>query len=284
MKALRIDVIAAMAAVLAAAGAWSWCARLAGNDAQAMAVAPLRFAEASYAPAGRDVPETQAELWPAPTSPADGWLYDMFTPPEIYYDARTKAFSIAAPEIAPAPVRTAPFGLELLAVSQPLFRLQLVGFVGGEGNYRGLFENMATTETFLATEGRRLPALGLVIESFGVRDTEVALRESMSTTRRVATARVRDERTGESFSLTDGGRSYAAAAVAMLAVSGGRSTPREAREGESFELGESRYTIEKIHLVPPAVDITKESSGQLQLERRTLTPRAAADAHEPPAS
>ncbi|HVU24843.1 MAG TPA: hypothetical protein VHE13_12025 [Opitutus sp.] len=287
MKPLRPEVIALVAALLAAGGSWAWSARLAAKEARAAAPGTLRVGAGNYEPSGRDAPKTKTEIWPAPKAQTGGWVYDVFTPPEIFYDARTKAFSITPPEVAPAlPVPVAaPFGLELRSVSQPLFRLQLVGFAGGEGNYRGLFENMVTTETFLATGGRRLPELGLVIESLEVRDTPVALPESMTTVRRVATARVRDERTGESLSLTDGGRMYVAAPVATVAASGEDATPREVREGDSFELGGARYKIEKIQLAPPAADVTKESADQPNFERRTLTPsQPAAAAPDQPAS
>jgi hypothetical protein len=237
---------------------------------------------------GRDAPEVKTETWDAPPAQRRGkdWVYDVFTPPEIFYDERSKQFSISPPlpepvvedkaEVAPPP----PFGLELVGVRRALFRLQLIGYAGGEGNYRGLFENAVTTETFLATRGRKLPALELTIEEFAVRRQPVTLPDSMTTSRLVATAVVRDERTGETVNLTDGERFYPAAPVATVVTDGDRAQ-HEAHVGDRVEADGAVFRIDKIQLAPPSVDVTKVGADQLT-EQRTLLVQPAASAASPP--
>ena len=156
------------------------------------------------------------------------------------------------------------------------FRLQLIGYVGGEGNWRGTFQNLVSGEVFLAGAGRRMPDLGLTIKSLAVAAVPVALTDSMTTRQRVATAVVRDERTGRDLTLTHRERYFTGGLSAQLAAPG-ESAPREVREGETFQLGAASYRVEKIQLAPPAVDVTKESPALAQPDRRTLVPRETED-------
>jgi len=87
----------------------------------------------------------------------------VFTPPEIYYDGRSREFSVTPPTTSEAAARD-----DSRPAPAAPFRLQLVGFVGGEGSYRGMFENLATTEHFLARSGRALPELEVTIRDFQV--------------------------------------------------------------------------------------------------------------------
>jgi hypothetical protein len=266
------DSVILGAALAVAAMSWGWCGWRVAKTSRAAPEPRVKLSASGYTPAGRDAPASRTEVWPAPKAQEGGWVYDVFTPPEIYYDARTKAFSVTPPELTPPKAEAAPFGLEVLEVRRPLFRLQLVGFVGEEGNYLGLFQNVATTETFLAEAGRRLPELELTIERFEVGLADVALPESMTTRRRVATATVRDGRTGETVVLTDAAPHYTNTAVAIVAASGDRTVTREVREGEEVEFAGAHYKIEKIQLAPVSVVVSKVSSDPLNPARRTLTP------------
>jgi hypothetical protein len=152
------------------------------------------------------------------------------------------------------------------------FRLQLIGYVGGEGDWRGTFENVATGEVFLAAAGRRVPNLALTIKSHEVRAVPVAIADSMTTRQRVATAVVRDERAGRDVKLTHRERQFTGGLSAFVAAPGETAT-REVRSGETFKLGDATYHIEKILLAPPSVEITKESPTRSQPDQRTLTPR-----------
>lgn len=283
ISAHRLLVFAAVA-IFAGSCLWAgWNGRRAAVNRPGATKLPAS-AESAYAPVGRDAPEVKTETWepPAPQRAGREWVYEVFTAPEIFYSERSKQFSVAPPEAEPSATAAEPaeFGLELVSVRRDPFRLQLVGYVGGEGTYRGLFENVATTETLLAGGGRKLPALALTILDFAVRRQPVAMPDSMSTSRLVATAAVRDERTGQTITLTDTERFYPDAAVAV--VRAGDGDPREVHAGDEFPAGAATYRVEKIQLAPPSLEVTKRSPAQPG-ETRTLTvPISSPPASPPP--
>lgn len=227
---------------------------------------------------------------PEPQSRGPGWIYELFTPPDIYRDSRTREFSVAVPtESSPTKaevvnaVATPTFPLELVEVKRALFRLQLIGFVGDETKGCGLFENAATTEVFVVRGKYRRSELDLTIEEFAVRRSPVRLTESMTTQRLVAHARVRDERTGAVVELNSLERRHTNEAVAVVAL---RDAPqiRTVREGDAIEADGAVYRIRKIQLHPPALQVSRESRDGVNDEQRTLTAREEKHGASVPAS
>jgi hypothetical protein len=248
--------------------------------------APVTLSAAPYQPTAPGAPVVTTGRWPPPVAQARGreWIYDAFTPPEIFYNARTKQFTVKPPAGAITEEPAEPFGLELVGVRPEPFRLQLIGYAGGAGDWRGTFQNQVTGEVFLAAAGRRVPDLGLTITSLDVRPVAVALPQSMTTRQKVATAVVHDERTRRDVTLTHRARQFTGAFAALVAAAGEPAT-REIREREEFKLGAAAYRVEKIELVPPRLEVTKESPTLAQPDRRTLRPRdtdAAAAPADPP--
>ncbi len=199
----RIWLVLSLVALLGAGG-WARCNP--PRPLQTKAGPPIEAAP--YLPTERVPRDVGAAGWNRPPSQQRGgeWVYEMFTPPEIFYDPRSREFSVKPPamlapetEVIPAPV---------IAPPAP-FRLQLVGFVGGEGSYLGTFENLATTEHILARSGRTLPDLGVTIRDFQVKRVRREPEDSMATSELMATAVVRDDRTGEDVVLTNLERAYA---------------------------------------------------------------------------
>lgn len=237
-------------------------------------VPQVQLATTPYAPTAPDAPPVKTETWGAPGSQSRGrdWIYDTFTPPEIYYNPRTRQFSVKPPSSLGDEETTEAFGLELVAVRPEPFRLQLIGYVGGEGNWRGTFQNALSGEVFLAAGGRRVPNLAVHIKSLDVTRQPVTPPDSMTTRQRVATAVVRDEKSGRDITLTHRERHYTGTVFAFVAEPG-QSAAREVRIGDSFKIGEATYRIERIETSPPSIEVIKESPTLTQLDRRTLTPR-----------
>ena len=278
-------VLLALAGVvaLASAGVFGWLAWTKTRGPHGP-VARVTLSDAPYTPTATDAPAVKTDLWNQPVAQSRGrdWVYDAFTPPEIFYNARSKHFTVKPPLAAAEEAPEEPFGLELVAVRPEPFRLQLIGYVGGEGDWRGTFQNLATGEVFLAAAGRRVPNLALSIKALDVRPVDIALPQSMTTRQRVATAVVRDERTKRDVTLTHRERQFTGGLSAFVAATGEAAT-REVRDGETFKLGDASYRVEKIHLAPPSIDVTKESSTLAQPDRRTL-PQREADETAPPES
>lgn len=241
--------------------------------------ARVQLADIPYTPTATDAAVVKSDVWAPPGAQSKGrdWVYETFTPPEIFYNARSKHFTVKPPLAGGDDAPEEPFGLELVTVRPEPFRLQLIGFIGEGDGARGTFENVMTGEVFLAGAGRRLPNLALVINSLDVRQTPVAIPDSMTTRQRVATAVVRDERAGRDVTLTHRERRFTGGLSAFVAQPG-QTAVQEVRAGETLKLGDATYRIEKILLAPPSVEVTKESPALSQPDQRTLTPRDAEEA------
>jgi hypothetical protein len=283
MAATSSDKALFMTAVLALLGSAGAFGYLLYDRAMTPSLPPPRVELASvpYEPVASEAPPVKAELWNAPAAQSRGreWIYDTFTPPEIFYNARSKQFSVKPPSSLMEEEMEA-FGLELVAVRPEPFRLQLIGYVGEEGQHRGVFQNVLTGEVMLKTSGERVPSLGVTIKSFVVQPQAISIPESMTTQQRVATAVLRDEKTGRDVPITHRERLFTGTVFAFVAAAGETAT-REVRVGDAFKLAEATYRIERISITPPAIEVVKESPTLTQPERRVLAPREAETA-EPP--
>jgi hypothetical protein len=212
----------------------------------------------------------------------DEWVYEVFTPPEIYYNAEARRFWVAGETVNSGIDRASEstkFGIELVAIEAVDFPLQLVGYIGGPETYLGVFVNVETAETFLGNMGLRVPELGIIIEKFGVVRKAVALGESMTVTEFVAEATVRHEITGEETVLDDRTRTLSGIRRVVLRSTQGKGANWVAGEGEVLQIADVLYRIEKIRLAPASATISKESAGATVSERRTLYPPVSVSGH-----
>jgi hypothetical protein len=272
----KVYLVASAALALASAAV---CGTFIWRHAHApqTAVAQVEFSDTPYAATVADAAIVKTDTWTSPSSQTRGrdWIYDTFTPPEIFYNARSKHFTVKPPaSMTEEGVLEEAFGVELVTVRPEPFRLQLIGYLGGEGTWRGTFEIVGTGEVFLGSAGRAVPKVGLTIKSLEVRTVDIKIPESMTTRQRVATAVVRDDKTGRDVTLTHRERHFTGGLSAFVAATGDEAT-REVRAGESFVLGDVTYRIEKILLSPVSIEISKDSPSLTQPDRRTLTPREA---------
>ncbi len=281
----KLNLLAAAALMLASTAV---CGTLLWRHARApqAALAKVELSEAPYTATVADAAIVKTDTWTSPSAQTRGrdWIYDTFTPPEIFYNARSKNFTVKPPaSMTEDGVLEEAFGVELVSVRPEPFRLQLIGYVGGEGTWRGTFEIVTTGEVFLGGAGRAVPKLGLTIKSLEVRTVDIKIPESMSTRQRVATAVVRDDKTGRDVTLTHRERHFTGGLSAFVAATGEEAT-REVRAGESFVLGDMSYRIEKILLSPASIEISKDGPTLTQPDRRTLTPREADESAPAPAT
>jgi hypothetical protein len=223
---------------------------------------------APYVPVGVDAPVVKNTVWEAPSALTRGrdWLYDLFTPPEIFYSTRTRQFAVSAP-LTGDEAAEAPFGLELVSVRPEPFRLQLIGYVGGAGEARGIFENRRTGEVFLASAGHRVADLALEIKAFNVRAEVIVIPESTSFSQRVATATIHDLRAKRDLTLTQRERQFTGNVFVALE---GESAPREVLAGDTIKAGASSYRIERIAIDPATIEATKTAPDLAAPVRRTL--------------
>lgn len=270
-----VEKIVFGAAVLAvgAGAAWSWreqevLRRLRAEPAAAQLI------DAPYVRAESAPPRPKTDAWPKPVAQSHGagWVYEVFTPPVIYYHASARSFTVTPPMFVAE--GTAPFGLELLDVTLEPYRLQLVGYIGAPGNYVAAFINPKSPETFLARTGRRFETLGLALKDFGVRKVAVPNDDAWPVYDVAAIAVLVDERTGEEITLDSRHRKLTDTPLALLRL-GSDARPREYREGDIFQDETATYRIDRIQLDPPEVVVARQVAGLPYPETRVLKPAAS---------
>jgi hypothetical protein len=232
-------------------------------------------AHRAYQPPGIPASPANGQGWAEPGSSPGGrdWVFDVFTPPAIYYDARSGTYSGDVPADEDR-IGDRDFGLDLIGVRREPFRLQLVGYVDGEGGAWGIFENVASMEHFLAQGGRCLQALGLTIVDFALQHSSPGTTGETPVAEPSAIAVVRDDRTGETLTLTSRDRCHAGALVATVEPSDSADGQVELHQGELVTLDDATYRIEKIQLDPPEAVVSRQSPDSPGKEIKILTPRS----------
>jgi hypothetical protein len=224
--------------------------------------------------------------WPEPQAQPRGreWLYDLFTPPAIFWDPRGPTLRAAAPaDPMPAGSAGRPPDLELLQVRRGVFRVQLVGYAGGPDGLRGIFADAASGETVIGRGGERLAGSQVTVRRLrldrrqGEANGDTAEREA------AAIAVVVEDGTDREIELTTRGPCLAGAPVGLFGSRCGREFRREARAGESFMLNGASYCVEQIDLQPPqAVVACAPSAGAGPPIRTVMAQSSPTDGATPP--
>ena len=104
--------------------------------------------------------------WEQATSQGgSNWIFDIFTPPVIYYNEETGTFTVTAPFPDASPVDQA-FELELMEITPVPFRFQLVSYAGAEGNYMLTLENLDSGKDVFCGAREVLTELELEVVDF----------------------------------------------------------------------------------------------------------------------
>lgn len=186
------------------------------------------------------------------------WLFDLFTPPEIFYHAESRQFRVTAAQgSAEGPVASAALALagpgrdhvpRLLELRYEDYPLQVSGYLSnGAGEAPiGLFENLQNGETLLLRSGDQVPSLGVEILALQVEAApEPPERMTLRPPRATATIRAA---TGEQLILREGERAKGHRLVARLEMDGQN---RDLREGETWQSPDGHsLEVEKIEPVP----------------------------------
>ena len=237
---------------------------------------PAPGPNATHHAAALSNPESAPEIWAAPKVPegASEWLFDVFTPPVIYYDIENQEFSVTPPDsgMGGARAESAPFGLELVEVKRTPYRIQLVGYVGSEGDYIATFEDVDAGETFLARPGRPVEGPGIVVLSLRVEKVREQLGGGSTVHDTRATAVIRDLRQDREVTLVQKTRFMNDVPTAVFRVPGAFARRIEGKRGETLTVGDARYTVGLVTLEPPAAEVTLELVAESRMEVRRLEP------------
>lgn len=153
------------------------------------------------------VPRPTSASWEEPPSQSSGpdWLFGIFTPPIIYFDAERNAFDLTPPRrSAPPP----PFALVPIAFERGLHRLQYAAHVGSEGRYIVELRDEEADAWLRGRVGERIPEGEFRIVDFSVERVRVPAAEVENTAfvDDVVRLEIFDERANETVVLTNAPR------------------------------------------------------------------------------
>lgn len=258
------------------AGIWAFVQQAGISELRNPPVAPS--SGSPYEVSAIQIVQPESRSWAdAPSQKAgEKWIYDVFTPPKIYYNTQTKQFTVVppppievkvvGPDEPPLPPPT--FGVDLVRVDQPLFRVQLIGYVGEGAQARGNFLNVQTGTVFLGATGKKIPELNLEIVSFSAQRKIVPQAGGTTLVYTEVAAVVRDTVTGVETTLDPKARVPEGPLVVTL--KGSDSIERTVKSGDSFQIGDVTYKVGELVLDPPSVVVTREGGPVPAPETKTL--------------
>ena len=263
-------LVAMAATVLAASSAWVWHRHPHGRvpREQPVAAGP---AHAHCQSTDLRLPDTGPAVWARPAGQSRGpdWLFEVFTPPVIYYNPTARSFTVTPPRPVAEP--DVPFGLELLEVRRESYRLQLAGYFGGPEDRLVAFVSPNEPGIRFARPGDRIDSLGLTFKSFEVRKVVAGHTAAGPVYEVAGTAVLWDEKNGTEVVLDSRSQKFSDTPVAVFrSLEGGG--PHVLHEGDSFADETCRYRIERILLEPAEVAVAWYSPGRSLLESRILQP------------
>lgn len=204
----------------------------------------------------------------------ENWRFEVFTPPQIFYNQETKQFTVIpparaekkdpGPEEKPKPT----FGLDLLKVEQPLFRLQLVGALGEGPSARGTFENQRTKEIIIGAKGKRIDALNLEIVSFVAQRKRIQVKDGSYLIEDIVTATVKDTVTNLETQLDAKVRKTDGPITAEIKTRLGEE--KILRVGDKITEDNASFELLEINLNPQSAKIKKTDLKTKQEEVTTL--------------
>lgn len=210
--------------------------------------------EKSPAAGARTAGAAGSAAWPEPAvqTRGRGWVYEVFTPPAVFYDRQTRALAaVPAANVLPADPDAPPAELQLLQVRPGVFRYQLVGYAGKRDNPHGVFADTVTGETVLGRAGEHVGRDRFLLEKLRVGRAGGEEGGNPAPGGLVATATVLDETTGDEVVLTTLGRSLAGAPQGLFASLKKPDWRCELREGEAIACNGLSYRVDRLELDPP---------------------------------
>ncbi len=227
-----------------------------------------------------EVPDPRMAIdgWNEPSSQTRGkdWVFDVFTPPVIYYDSMAQTFAVTPPTLRGPETDTgawARFEVELIEVRMRPYRFQLVGYSGEPGNYVAYLESAETGALHLLREGAEVPSAEARLLSFQEQQIAIAGEDSMPVVQTVGIARLLDARLGRELSLTN---------LETKMFPDLEARVRDLRNGavhlvttgSRLAVEDSDYVIGDLSADPEAARVTKMSKDGERSYSKVLTPIA----------
>ena len=238
------------------------------------------IADHPYRPTGNVFQPDPVRDWIAPVH--QSWdpraVFEVFTPPIIYFNPATDSFTLESP--FPAPVSQPDFGLELVAVERALYRLQYEGFAGREGAYVVLLRNEETGLGLRGRTGQRLIEGDCVVVDFSVDRRLIEQDNGSPIIQETVVIVIYDERLQMEVILGPEPR-YQSEARAVLRQRGEGGEMFSLVEEETLELEDAHYRVVKIDMEAGSVAVERHGMADESPEVRVLyaLPHGASEDH-----
>ena len=235
---------------------------------------------AAYEPQPIEMPQIQLVSWPEPPaqSPPRRWVYDAFTPPVIYYNPVTHAFTDIQPEtrVQVAAAEEVPFEVELVSVRREPYRIQLVGYTGNASDYLAQLQVLETGEVELGRPGKEFDASQghFTLRSFEVRQVTTNTTDSMPVIEEVGFAVILDGQTGREVELTTRERLMLPRLQCVLRSKVYPTNEHILREGMKVTVNGYDYLVVQLSLDPAQAVVSRKNPAEFTGETRTLFPVA----------
>jgi len=216
------------------------------------------------------------------SSPQGGpnWIFDVFTPPVIYYDEETGTFTVTPPFPDAKPVEES-YELELVGISSLPYRFQLVSYAGVDGNYLLTLEDLDTGRDVFCAPGEILSEEGIQILDF-VEKREVAASAREGTTEAfdlVGEVTVEDQRSKVQYVLRHNTPTYLEHPVAQFVTQAGALLYLSA--GDSWDSKKATYTVSEIDQSSQSVSVEKTPTDVGDKVSKMLQPASSFNSSDP---
>lgn len=223
-------------------------------------------------PAGLSEP---SGVWNAP--PSQSWdpkaIFEVFTPPLIYYQKEANTFSLTPPLLSEG--IGGDFGIELVGIERKLYRIQLGGFTQGPALVDSgpivLLYNLETRELLRAHRGQRFAQDQFTLLDFRTRKYFEKQQDGTRLLFNNATCLILDERLNEEVTLSTAGKRLTRRAEAIFKATGNSSLVLKTIEGEIFEIDGQKFIVHEINPESRTVEVEKISGVQNKPEIQILT-------------
>ncbi len=236
-----------------------------------------------YQPVNLASENRELKSWDGPEcqSPGKDWVFEVFTPPIIFFDPRTSAWTLEPPveEVE----KDKPVGFELLVFQRELYRLQYNGYLvapsGGVKDTMVLIDNLETEKGIYGRVGQRFEDDHFYIRSFDVMRYLVQSDNSNQTPYFDENIRlvVFDERLGEDITLTGNKKRYKPQVKAVIRMIEDPIQTVTVGEGESFIIAEAEYKCVEIDLANNSVRVRRNLSAPANEVIETLIAKPGID-------
>ena len=202
------------------------------------------------------------------------WIFDLFTPPVIYYDEETKTFTVTPP-FPNEESQEEDFELELIEIVPQPYRFQLVSYAGSNENYLLTLENRESGKDVFCAPGETLSELGIRISSFHEMRmvAESTYADATEAFDLIGEAAVEDLFSGKKYILKHDKITFLENSIARFRTPSGNAIALEA--GEAWESESANYKISNVDGVSNSTTVEKTYTDVGDKVVKVLQPRGS---------